>query len=275
MKFKTLLAASAVLGSILGQGAQAEDCKPQFTFPTVEDGVITIAATTYAPYSYIDKDGSMKGVDGAIAEEVAKLACLKVKAIASDAGSGIQSVIARKADITTGDWYRTAERARVVLLSAPLYVDQMAVYSKGGFTKFSDIEKGTVGSVQGNLWINDLRAIIGENLKLYPDSIAMQQDLVAGRIDAAVDGNSIGVVAQAQGGLSGIQIKVIEPDPRIGASQEAGQGTFPISKKNPELLAGFDGAIKILHENGKIAEILSSYGLDPTAAETGAPRLIE
>ncbi len=264
-----------VISTLIASTALAQDCAPKYTFPTVESGFITIAAVTYAPYSYIDTDGTMKGVDGAIAEEIAKLACLQVKAVPSDAGSGIQSVISGKADTSSGDWYRTAERARVVNLSTPLYIDQMAIYSKDGFTKFSDIEKGTVGSVQGNLWVNDLRAILDDNLKLYPDSIAMQQDLMAGRLDAALDGNSIGVVAQSQGGLKGIQIKVIEPDDRIGASMEAGQGTFPISKKNPELLAGFDAAIKELHDNGKIAEILASHGLDPSAAETGEPRLIE
>lgn len=270
------LATTLTLTAILTAGtAMAQDCTPTVTFPTVEKGFLTIAATSYAPYSYVDTDGAMKGIDGAIAEEVAKAACLTVKAVVTDSGSGIQSVIAGKADITTGDWYRTAERARVVLLSAPLYVDQMAIYSKTGATKFSEIEGGTVGSVQGNLWINDLRAIVGERLKLYPESLNMQQDLLAGRIDAAVDGNSIGVVAQDQGGLKGIDIKVIEPDERIAASMEAGQGTFPISKKNPEMLAGFDAVIKELHENGKIAEILSSYGLDPSAAETGEPRLIE
>ncbi|MFC3085325.1 substrate-binding periplasmic protein [Tabrizicola soli] len=267
----TLAAALLICASPLA----AQDCTPTVSFPTVEEGYLTIAAVTYAPYSYIDTNGQMQGVDGAIAAEIAKLACLEVKAVPSDAASGIQSVIAGKADISTGDWYRTAERARVVLLSAPLYVDQMAIYSKAGHTKFADIESGTVGSVQGNLWVNDLREILGENLKLYPDSVAMQQDLVAGRLDAAVDGNSIGVVAQAQGGLEGIQIKVIEPDERIGASQEAGQGTFPINKDNAEMLAGMDAAIKQLHETGKIAEILAAHGLDASAAETGEPRLIE
>lgn len=270
------LAAVLALTSVFCAGAAlADECTAKYKFPTVEDGFITIAAVTYAPYSYIDTDGSMKGVDGAIAEEIAKLGCLKVKAIPSDAASGIQSVIAGKADISSGDWYRTADRAKVVLLSSPLYLDQMAIYSKDGHTKFSEIEGGTVGSVQGNLWVNDLRAILGDRLKLYPDSVAMQQDLMAGRVDAAVDGNSIGVVAQAQGGLQGIKIKVIEPDTRIGASQEAGQGTFPINKKNEELLKSFDAAIKELHDNGKIGEILAANGLDPSAAKTGEPRLIK
>ena len=38
---------------------------------------------------------------------------------------------------------------------------------------------------------------------------------------------------------------------------------------------GRDADINKLHESGKIAEILKKYGLDPSAAETGAPRLIQ
>ncbi|MDR0810410.1 MAG: transporter substrate-binding domain-containing protein [Gemmobacter sp.] len=272
MKLTAIIAATTVLAA---GAALAQDCTPKYSFPTVEDGFITIAVTSYAPYSYIDTDGSAKGVDNAILAEIAKLSCKELKPVASDAGSGIQSVIAGKADVTTGAWYRTAERDRVVNLSAPLYLDQMGIYSRDGYSKFTDIEGGTVGSVQGNLWVNDLRAILGEQLKLYPDAIALQQDLMAGRVDAAIDGSSIGVVAQSQGGLQGIQIKTIEPDDRIGASKEAGQGTYPMSKKNPEMLAGMDAAIQELHDNGKIAEILQAYGLDPSAAETGAPRLIQ
>jgi polar amino acid transport system substrate-binding protein len=48
-----------------------------------------------------------------------------------------------------------------------------------------------------------------------------------------------------------------------------------MSKKNDAMLAAFDEDIKLLHDNGKIAEILKNNGLDPSAAETGEPRLIE
>ena len=184
-----------------------------------------------------------------------------MKPVPVDASGGIQYVLSRKADTTSGDWYRTADRARVVNLSAPLYLDQMAVYSTAGWDAISQFE--------------DKKKVFGEKLKLYPTSVAMQQDLVAGRIVVGVDGASIGVVGQKAGQLKGIKIMVIKPDKRVAASQEAGQGTFPMTKANTDMLKAFDDDIKQLHEDGTIDKLLVKYGLSASASQTGAPRLIK
>lgn len=277
---KTMLKRALPLGIcafIIGAAAPAfaEDCTPKHKFDAVEAGFITVAPTTYAPYSFVDDKGEIQGIDGDILKEIAKLECVKVKAVPVDSAAALQYVISGRADTTTGDWYRTEERARVLNLSAPLYVDQMAVYSTTGIDTVDGFLGQEVGSTQGNLWIPDVKKLLGEKLKLYPVSIAVQQDLESGRIKVALDGYSIGVVAQAQGQLKNIQIKVIKPDPRISASMEAGQGTFPMNKKNKTLAAAFDEDIKTLHENGTIAKLLVKYGLEASAADTGAPRLIK
>lgn len=255
--------------------ALAADCTPKHKLNTVEDGVITVAPTTYAPYSFVDTNGEIQGIDGDILKAIAKLECVKVKAIPVDPAAALQYVISGKADTTTGDWYRTEARARVLNLSAPLYIDQMAVYSRAGIDKVDDFLNDNVGSTQGNLWIPDIKKLLGDKLKLYPVSVAAMQDLEAGRINVVLDGYSIGVVAQAQGRLKGIKIKVIKPDQRVGASLEAGQGTFPLSKRKPDLEAAFDEDIKALHADGTIGKILVKHGLEASAAETGAPRLIK
>ncbi|CAN5224351.1 transporter substrate-binding domain-containing protein [soil metagenome] len=277
MKIKALcgLVAAGLISVMFGTSLSlAQDCTPKHKFPTVEEGFLTIAPTTYAPYSWLDDAGEVQGIDGDILKEIAKMECLKIKAVPADPAGVLQYVISGKADATTGDWYRTEERARVLNLSAPLYVDQMAIYSTTGIETVEELIGKEVGSVTGNLWIGDVKKLLGDNLKIYPVSINMQQDLEAGRISVALDGNSIGVVAQKNGALKNIQIKVIKPDPRVAASMEAGQGTFPLNKKNPEILKAFDEDIKELHDNGKIAELLVKHGLDASAAETGAPRLI-
>ena len=132
-----------------------------------------------------------------------------------------------------------------------------------------------VGSTQGNLWVADVKKLLGEKLKIYPVSVAALQDLQAGRIGVVLDGYSVGVLAQKQGAMKGIVIKVIKPDPRVGASMEAGQGTFPEYKGNNDLHAAIDADIAELHANGTIAKILVKFGVDPSAADTGPPRLIK
>lgn len=255
--------------------AHAEDCKPKHEVTTVEPGFITVGAVPFAPFSIIDKDGNVQGIDADILTEIAKLECLKLKTLPTEAAAGIQTIVSGRADVSSGAWYRTKERTRVVDLSTPLYLDQMAVFSKAGTTKLPELEGKQVGSVQGNLWVSDLQKVFGSNLKLYPTAVAMHQDLMAGRLDAAFDGYSTGISALKSGSLTGIQVKVIEPDDRIRASKEAGQGAFPMSKKNKALGAAIDENIAELHKNGKIAEILVKHGLDASASDTGAARLIE
>lgn len=255
--------------------AAAQDCTPKHSFATVEPGTLTVAVTTYAPHSYIDESGAMKGIDGDIAAEFAKRECLKVKAVAVDPAAAIQYILSGQADITIGDWYRTAERAKVMNLSAPIYTDQMGVYSKEGFKTVSDLEGKQVGTVQGYLWVADLKTLLGGSLKLYPNSVNMQQDLKSGRIDVAVDGYSTGVVAAQKGALGDIQVNVAAPDDRVKATKEAAQAAFPYNLEAKELGAALDAVIADMHADGTIVAILKSYGLDGTAADTGAPRLVE
>jgi len=275
MHMTRLLACILGTTAIMTVSAYAQDCKPKHEFTTVEKGYITVGAVTFAPFSYIGSSGNVQGVDADILTEIAKMECLELKTLPTDAAAGIQTVVSGRADVSTGAWYRTKERTRVVNLSAPLYLDQMALFSKEGLTEVSTLEGKTVGSVQGNLWVADLQKVFGENLKLYPTAVAMHQDLVAGRLSAAFDGYSTGMSAIKQGTLNGIQVKVMDADERIAASREAGQGTFPMSKKNDAFLAAIDADIAELHKSGKIAEILVKHGLEATAAETGEPRLIE
>ena len=274
---KIIVAASvfASATALAAVQANAQSCTPKNSFKTVEEGVLTIAVTTYAPYSYLSPEGEAKGVDGDIANKIAEMECLKVKAVAVDTAAGIQYVLSGKADITTGDWYRTAERAKVMNLSWPLYNDQMGIYTKEGFEEVKDIEGKSVGTVQGYLWVADLKKLLGSNLKLYPNSVSMQQDLAAGRIAVGIDGYSTGVVAKKAGAMPDIEVKVAKSDDRVKATTEAGQGSFPYSKKNPELGAALDANIKALHEDGTIKSILTANGMEASAGDVGEPRLID
>lgn len=277
---KTITTTQFLLAGIAGlaltaEVASAQECTPKHQFTTIEAGTLTVAVTTYVPHSFVDDSGNMKGIDGDIAAEFAKRECLKVKAVAVDPAAAIQYVLSGQADIATGDWYRTAERAKVMSLSAPLYTDQMGIYSKEGFKNVSDLEGKQVGTVQGYLWVADLKAMLGGSLKLYPNSVNMQQDLSSGRIDVAVDGYSTGVVAAQKGALGDVKVNVAAPDQRVKATKEAAQAAFPYSLNAKEFGVALDAAIAEMHADGTIVTILKSYGLDGTAADTGAPRLVE
>ncbi|MBK0023821.1 amino acid ABC transporter substrate-binding protein [Ochrobactrum sp. S46] len=270
---KSIISVAILMG--LSATALAQDCKPKHEFKTITPGTLTIAVTTYAPHSFMDESGKMTGLDGDIATEFAKRECLTLKPVAVDPAAAIQYVLSGQADITTGDWYRTAERAKVMNLSYPLYNDQMGLYSKDGVKTVEDLIGKNVGTVQGYLWVTDAKKLLGANLRLYPNSVNMHQDLASGRIDVGIDGYSTGAYAAKNGTLKDIKVEIAQPDDRIRATKEAAQASLPYAKSATDFGAALDANIEEMHKDGTIARILHSYGLDDSMGNTGSPKLIE
>lgn len=276
MKTITKTWALAVLVAMFGTSAAlAQDCKPAHKFTTVVPGKLTVAIYEYPPFTTVGKDGTIGGVDGEIAKKFAAENCLTVVAAVVDPAATIQYVLSGKADVATGDWYRTAERDKVLGLSYPTYLDQMGIYSKSGLSTVESLVGKKVGTVSGFLWVAELQKLLGSNLTLYPNPVALAQDLAAGRIDAGVDSFGTGVFAQKKGGYPGIVIKVAEPDQRVQASVEAAQANIIHSKSNVDFSTALNATIEAMHKNGQLAELLKAQGLDPSGANVGAPRLVK
>lgn len=274
MMMTRLFASVAVIGTMATM-AHAQECTPAHTFPTVEAGKLTVAIYEYPPFSTVTADGQIGGVDSDIVKAIAKANCLEIVPASVDPAATIQYVVSGKADVAVGDWYRTEERAKIMGLSWPTYLDQMGIYSKDGLSKIEDLLGKKVGTVSGFLWVTDLQALLGSDLQLYPNPVALAQDLAAGRVEVGVDSFGTGVFAQAKGGYEGIQIKVAEPDDRVQASIQAAQAAIIYSLDNPGFGAALDAGIQAMHASGELAEILKANGLDPSGADVGEPRLVK
>lgn len=276
MRTFSFAAATASIALFFAQAAMADECKPMHNITTVEKGYLTVAAPTFPPFSIPKGETDVSGVDGDIVKEIAARECLKIKVAPVEYATAIPYVVSGRADVAIGNYYRTEERGKVVGLSNPIYLDQMGLYSKEGVSKVSDLIGKEVGTVQGYLWVNELKAILGDKLRLYNNYVALYQDLDAGRIEVGIDGVGVGTTAQQSGStLKGIQIKTAEKDERVQASVNPAQCGLPLSKDNPELKAAADDVLKELHASGRIAEILAQYGLPKSAADVGEPRLIK
>lgn len=272
MKLTTLTTAMAL--ALASGVAFAQDCTPAHEFPTVSPGVLTIGTYELLPF-ISTRDGGFSGIDAEIALEIAKMECLDIETVALDPAALIQAVVAGQIDMTVGDWYRTAARAKIVNLSAPLYLDQMGIVSKDGISKVSEAEGRTVGNIQGYLWTDDVQKVFGDSAKTYPNTVGMVQDLAAGRIDVGFESYTVVKEAQKTGAYAGFEVKVVDPDDRVAATMEPGQSTFPHTKGNDAMTAALDADIAALRASGRLAEILVAAGLDASAAEPGEPRLIE
>jgi len=265
---------AAIVALALSSGiAAAQDCKPQHVFKTVKEGYLTVAVTTLAPFSYLDGD-TLKGIDGDIAAEFAKRECLKMNPVQVDPAAAIQSVVSGQADITVGNWYRTEKRSKVLNMSYPLYLDQSAIISKDGYKTVKEFEGKNVGTVQGYLFVDDLKKILGDNLKLYPNAAAVFDDMKAGRLDAAIDGYAGSVEAVKAGALAGLKVEVMGKDERVKASLEPGQATFPYAFGAEEFGAALDAVLQDMQKEGLTRKIIEQNGLDGSAGDTGAPRML-
>lgn len=267
--------ALSVTGAFFASAAAAQDCKPAHDITTVEAGYLTVAAPTFPPFSIPKGESDVSGVDGEIVKEIAAKECLKIKVVPVEYATAIPFVLSGRADVAIGNYYRTDERQKVVNLSAPLYLDEMGIYSKDGVTTVAQLEGRNVGTVQGYLWVNELKSILGDDLNLYNNYVALYQDLDAGRIDIAIDGVAVGTAAQQGGALKDIQIKVAEKDERVQTSVYPAQAGLPLAKDNASLLVAADEIVADLHKSGRMVEILKEFGLSESAADVGEARLIK
>jgi len=249
----------------------ASDCTPEHEFETATDGTLTVGLVDLPPYAMTTGDQGLSGVDADIVKEFAERECLTIDAQPTDSAALVPSVQQGRLDLGFADLYRTEAREEVVNLSDPLYLDDMGIMSAEGITQISELEGQKVGTVDGYLWVEDLQEVLGDDLVLYPSSVQLNQDLSAGRIDVGVD--SYGSALQTQED-SGLEVEVAEPDPRVAASEAPAQAGIAVTPDNEALLEALNAVIADLHESGRIAEILESYGLPASAADVGEPRLI-
>lgn len=250
--------------------AGSSDCKPAHTLSTVKKGVLTVALTDTPPYSY-SKDGKLAGIDSELLKEFATAECLTLEFAPYTYATAVPAVSTGRADVAIGGFYRTEKRAKVVTLSDPVYLDQLAVESKEGISTVDGLLGKRVGTVEGYLWVEEMKKLAGNKARTYADSVNLFQDVKAGRLDIGLDG--YGAAAQATKGTD-YQVKVLEKDPRMPATLNPTQTSFLLNPKNAELATAVNASLKGLRDNGKLASILESNGLPASAAEVGNPRVV-
>lgn len=265
------LSASASACSRNAESTVSSDCKPQHQFSTIEQGKLAVGITEIPPYSYT-KQGKPAGADVDLVREFASANCLELKTVPLAYSAAVPSVQNKRIDLTVGDWYRTAARNEIVSLTAPIYLDEFGVISPDGVTNVGDLKGKNVGTVDGYLWVNDLRTMLGGQLKVYPSSVELKQDLESGRIDVGVDAYGTALYNFPEG--SKFKVTTVKPDSRVQATVEPAQTGFPYTKDNADLGKALDATIEEKRKSGDLIKILEANGLPASSAKVGEPRLI-
>lgn len=247
--------------------ATASDCEAKYTFPTVEKGKLTVAAPQYPPAFSQTGNNTPTGIDAEFLIQFAKDSCLEPQWEIIPQAGAIESVKNGRADIAAGNWYATDERAKIVNQTNPLFVDRPTWASKSGDSNINAFKGKNVGTVTGYLWVDELRKLFGDNLKLYNSPDAVFADLKAGRIDAALFGSVEISYILSQSPAPDIKTAPMDPDPAIKSSVEPYLPNYPHTKGNTQLTEALNSAIDAARADGSIARILENNGLDPSLAD--------
>ncbi|MDQ1076097.1 MULTISPECIES: ABC transporter substrate-binding protein [Microbacterium] len=260
-----LLAASGLALAGCASAAPAStvsaDCTPADAgLTTFTAGTLTVGVPENPPYTETDGSGGASGIEIDIIKKLADAECLAVSYVPITYANGIPMITEqKKTDIITGGWYVTPKRAEQVGFTTPTMYDTMGVVSKDGIDTVDELETvGTVGTGTGFSWNEELAPLLGSKLQQYPGTVEMKQDLVAGRIQAALDGYAVAVAAYAD---TDYKVEPIQADPRVSITQTKPLIAFPVSKDNTALSDALSAFIDQYRTDGTLADLLATYKL--------------
>lgn len=256
------LAAIALAGCATSASgsAVAEDCTPAHDgLTTYTDGVLTVGVPENLPYTQTEGTDA-SGLEIDLIKKVAESECLGVAFVPITYANGIPMISEqKKTDLISGGWYVTEARAEQVGFTTATFYDTMGIISADGATTVEELETiGAVGSGAGFSWEADVSAILGDEFKTYPGTIEMKQDLVNGRIQAALDGYAVAVAAYAD---TDFTVEPAEVDDRVAITTEMPRIAFPIAKENTALSDAVSALIDEYREDGTLADLLADYNL--------------
>jgi len=237
-----------------------DDCTPAHEgLETFTPGTLTVGVPENLPYSGTEGSDAT-GADVDLLKRVAEAECLDIAYVPITYANGIAMITEQhKTDIITGGWYVTEARAQQVGFTSPTQYDAMAIVSADGLSTVDELlEAGDVGSGAGFSWEADTSALLGDRYKSYPGTVEMKQDLVNGRIQAALDGYAVAKVAY---GDTDFQVEAVEPDSRVGVTENPPIISYPIDPDNQELSDAISDLIDGWREDGTLAEALDAYDL--------------
>lgn len=259
----TAIALSALLGACSSTSSNqvGADCKPESTFDTISKGTLSIVGPDYPPL-FTNEQNKMGGVDGDVLAGFAKANCLNTKVQILPAAGVIEAVKGGQADVAAGGWFPTAERARVVNLSEPIYEDPNMLVGKNPSTNIDDYRGKRVGTTQGYLWTSELQKWAGDNAKLYASPDAVFQDLLAGRIDVAMMASNEAAYrlskAPADAGLTAVRLTNTD---EIPSTKLPAVTNLPSTKGNDALTAAINAYVEKIRADGTLGKILQNYNI--------------
>jgi polar amino acid transport system substrate-binding protein len=215
----------------------------------------------YPPYTYIDKDGSFKGIDVDSARWIAKDKRFNVEFQAIEWDGIIPALQAGKIDMVYSGMTITPERSQQVNFSTPyLTINQTIAIRNDSTLTIDDIlaGKAIIGAQRGTtgaIWVENNLVGTGkmpaDHLKEYDNFPLVITDLMNKNIDASIYDRPSHLTA-----IEGKPIHIIYD---IDTGEQYG---VAIRKDNPELLQTMNDGLADLHADPYWKQLLATYNLN-------------
>jgi polar amino acid transport system substrate-binding protein len=268
-RFRTIAFLGVIAAAVALSGCESatsaappvsSNCTPKDKgLTTYTPGTLTVGVPENPPYTKTEGT-SASGLEIDVVAKLAAAECLSVAYVPITYANGIPMISEQKrTDISTGGWYVTEARAKQVGYTTPTFYDTMGIVSKTGASTVSDLQSiGAVGTGTGFSWNEDMAKVLGGNVKQYPGTVEMKQDLMNGRLQASLDGYAVAVAA-----YKGTDFKV-EPakkDDRVAITSSQPTIAFPVAKENAALSNAFSALIDSYRTDGTLTSLLAKYDL--------------
>ena len=273
-----ILAVLAVTACGGGSGSSGGDGGGDLLQEIKDRGTIRVSTDpSYPPQSFLDNDGTFKGFDIDVAEEIAKRMGVEVQWLAPSWDVITAGSWNGRWDISVGSMTITPERAKVLYFSPPYYYTPAAAAVHEDNTDITNIETDLDGKTIGvcsactyEFYLDGTLNIPGNydflvdnpQIKTYDTDSSAVQDLALGdgvRLDAAM--TSLTVLKEAE--ETGTPIKIIG-DPLY--YEPLAVAIDKESQANPKpLVDEVSKIVEEMHKDGTLTELSEKwYGYDLT-----------
>jgi L-cystine transport system substrate-binding protein len=223
-------------------------------------GTLRIALEgTYPPFNFKDKQSSeLSGFDVDVAKLLAAKLGVKAEFVTSEWSGILAGLSAGKYDVIVNQVGITPKRQETFDFSDPYTISSAQLIvkkdEKRNFSSLDDLKGKKLGVGQGTNYEEKAKSVAGVDVKSYPGAPEYLQDLVAGRVDAALN-DSLMVSYLVK--TSALPIKAGSP---VGEVSKMG---IPFQKGNPEFKAALNKALAAAIQDGSFNKIsVKWFGID-------------
>lgn len=241
------------------------NCTPAHEFPTIKEGVLTVAAFNSPPkFHALSNSGPFEGIDAALISQFAEENCLEVNFKPMTGPAAQLDLKDGKSDVMGGLILKSEARGEIFgQTEGYITYETVGIVSNKGYNSVDDLQGKRVGLISGSTYVEPMKEAIGADLvEEYQSDTNAFEDLAAGRVDALALQTMQGTYLSTSN--PEYPTEIIEEDPDYPILTGLLENNWPHTKDVPELTAAIDDFYERVKADGTAERVLKDNGLENT-----------